>query len=62
MIAYGDDADSVREFGADVVATMCQRLLDGGAPGLHVYTLNRARATTAVLQRLDAHQTSEHAD
>jgi methylenetetrahydrofolate reductase (NADPH) len=32
---------------------MCQRLLDGGAPGLHVYTLNRARATMAVLQRLD---------
>ena len=53
MIAYGDDADAVREFGADVVAAMCERLLQGGAPGLHVYTLNRARATTAVLQRLD---------
>jgi methylenetetrahydrofolate reductase (NADPH) len=32
---------------------MCRRLIEGGAPGLHVYTLNRARATTAVLQRLD---------
>jgi methylenetetrahydrofolate reductase (NADPH) len=52
MAAYGDDADSVRELGADVVATLCRRLLDGGAPGLHVYTLNRARATLAVLDRL----------
>ena len=54
MLAFGDDADSVREFGADVVATMCQRLIEGGAPGLHVYTLNRARATRAVIHRLDA--------
>lgn len=53
MIAYGDDASSVREFGADVVAAMCRRLLEGGAPGLHVYTLNRARATRAILDRLD---------
>lgn len=52
MQAFGDDAESVRDFGADVVAAMCRRLLDGGAPGLHVYTLNRARATTAVLERL----------
>jgi methylenetetrahydrofolate reductase (NADPH) len=52
MAAYGDDADAIREFGADIVAALCQRLLDGGAPGLHVYTLNRARATVAVLERL----------
>ncbi|HEX7323995.1 MAG TPA: methylenetetrahydrofolate reductase [NAD(P)H] [Rhodanobacteraceae bacterium] len=53
MLAFGDDAAAVREFGADVVASMCRRLLDGGAPGLHVYTLNRARATRAVLDRID---------
>ncbi len=53
MQAYGDDAEAVREFGADVVAAMCQRLIDGGAPGLHIYTLNRARATRAILDRLD---------
>ena len=52
MIAFGDDAEAVREFGADVVAAMCRRLLEGGAPGLHVYTLNRARASRAVLERL----------
>lgn len=52
MQAHGDDAASVRELGADVVAEMCRRLLEGGAPGLHFYTLNRARATQAVLNRL----------
>jgi methylenetetrahydrofolate reductase (NADPH) len=54
MTAYGDDADSIREFGADIVASLCRRLLEGGAPGLHVYTLNRARATVAVMERLQA--------
>jgi len=52
MQAHGDDATAVRELGADVVAELCRRLLDGGAPGLHFYTINRARATTAVLERL----------
>ena len=52
MQAHGDDADSVRALGAEVVAQLCRRLLDGGAPGLHFYTLNRARATQAVLQQL----------
>jgi methylenetetrahydrofolate reductase (NADPH) len=44
----------VRDLGADVVAELCQRLLDGGAPGLHFYTINRARATIGVLERLAA--------
>jgi methylenetetrahydrofolate reductase (NADPH) len=52
MAAYGDDADSVREFAADVVAGMCRRLLDGGAPELHFYTLNLANPTLNVVQRL----------
>ena len=52
MQAHGDDADSVRALGAEVVAQLCRRLLDGGAPGLHFYTLNRARATQSVLQQL----------
>ncbi|WP_313460673.1 methylenetetrahydrofolate reductase [NAD(P)H] [Stenotrophomonas sp.] len=52
MQAYGDDADAVRAFGAEVVAQLCQRLLDGGAPGLHFYTLNLARPTQQVLKLL----------
>ncbi len=53
MQAYGDDAESVRAFGADVVASLCERLIAGGAPSLHLYTLNLAKPTNAVLQRLD---------
>ncbi|WP_269790162.1 methylenetetrahydrofolate reductase [NAD(P)H] [Stenotrophomonas sp. Iso1] len=52
MQAFGDDAESVRSFGADVVATLCERLISGGAPSLHFYTLNLAKPTHAVLQRL----------
>lgn len=52
MQAHGDDAESVRELGAEVVAQLCRRLIEGGAPGLHFYTLNRAKATEAVLIRL----------
>ncbi len=50
--AFRDDADSIREFGADVVADLCRKLVEGGAPGLHFYTLNRARATMAVCERV----------
>ena len=52
MAAFGDDADSIREFAADLVARMCERLVAGGAPELHFYTLNLAKPTEAVLSRL----------
>ena len=52
MQALGDDADGIREFGADVVASLCQRLIAGGAPALHFYTLNLAKPTQSVLSRL----------
>ncbi len=52
MLAFGDDVDSVRALGADVVAELCRRLADGGATSFHFYTLNRAKATLAVLERL----------
>lgn len=52
MHAYGDDVDAIREFGADVVAQLCRRLVDGGAPGLHFYTLNLAKPTLNVISRL----------
>lgn len=51
-VALGDDAGAIREFGADVVSALCQRLIAGGVDSLHFYTLNRAKATQAVLQRL----------
>ena len=52
MRAWGDDAEAIREFGADLVGALCRRLLAGGAPSLHIYTLNRARATLAVVERM----------
>ena len=52
MVSFGDDADSIRAFGAEVVSTLCQRLIAAGAPALHFYTLNRAKATLAVIERL----------
>lgn len=50
--SYKDDAESIHAFGLDVITQLCQRLLDGGAPGLHFYTLNKHTATIAILQRL----------
>lgn len=49
---FGDDGASIREFGLDVVSALCERLLAGGAPGLHIYTLNRANASLLLWQRL----------
>ncbi|VCU68055.1 5,10-methylenetetrahydrofolate reductase [Pigmentiphaga humi] len=48
LASYGDDKASLRAFGHDVVAGLCQDLLDGGAPGLHFYTMNQAEATLAI--------------
>ncbi len=50
--SYGDDIESIRAFGLDVVTALCQDLLRQGAPGLHFYTLNQAALTTAIWQRL----------
>jgi len=52
LASFGDDSASIRAFGLDVVTGLCERLLAGGAPGLHFYTLNQAAATTAIWQRL----------
>jgi len=49
---FGDDTASIRSFGLDVVTALCDRLLRGGAPGLHFYTLNQAGLTTTIWQRL----------
>ncbi len=51
MDLAGDKA-ALRAFGVDFIAGLCRRLLDGGAPGLHFYTLNQAVATQAICERL----------
>jgi methylenetetrahydrofolate reductase (NADPH) len=50
--SFGDDTDSVRAFGLDVVTELCEKLLKGGAPGLHFYCMNQAGLTSEVWRRL----------
>jgi len=52
MEAYLDDSASIRAFGLDVVTGLCEKLLSGGAPGLHFYSLNQAGLTSTLWQRL----------
>jgi methylenetetrahydrofolate reductase (NADPH) len=47
-----EDRDSLLAFGEEVVSDICRRLLEGGAPGIHLYTLNRARASLAICRNL----------
>lgn len=50
--SFYDDSASIQAFGLDVVTNMCERLLAGGAPGLHFYTLNQATLATEICKRL----------
>ena len=50
--SFGDDADSIRAFGLDVVSDLCERLLTGGAPGLHFYCMNQSELTREICRRL----------
>ena len=52
--SFGDDVASIKDFGADVVTELCRRLLAGGAPSLHFYTLNQAAAPLELIGRLRA--------
>ncbi len=52
LASYGDDSASIKAFGLEMVTQMCERLLAGGAPGLHFYSLNQAPAVKAIWQRL----------
>ncbi len=54
MADFGDDAESVRAFGLDVVTDLCKRLIAGGAPGIHFYTMNQATLTKEIVTRLRA--------
>lgn len=46
------DVLAIQEIGAEIVSGLCEKLLKGGAPGLHFYTLNKAKATTTLLNML----------
>jgi methylenetetrahydrofolate reductase (NADPH) len=52
LAGYGDDLPAIRAFGLEVVCGLCERLLAGGAPGLHLYTLNQADASEHIVAAL----------
>jgi methylenetetrahydrofolate reductase (NADPH) len=54
LASFGDDAESIRAFGLDVVTDLCERLLAGGAPGLHFYSLNQPGPTMAIWKQIAA--------
>ncbi|WP_346837957.1 methylenetetrahydrofolate reductase [NAD(P)H] [Microbulbifer sp. SAOS-129_SWC] len=51
MESYRDPAD-IRKLGLEVVTDLCETLIDGGAPGLHFYTMNQVNPTAEILKAL----------
>ena len=52
MESFGDDSESVRKFGLEVVTQLCQTLIDSGCPGIHFYTMNQVEPTRAIYNNL----------
>ncbi len=52
MEGFMDDTASIRAFGIEVVSRLCQRLIEGGAPGIHFYTLNQSGLSLEICRRL----------
>lgn len=52
LAAYGEDMESIKAFGLDLVSELCETLLDNGAPGLHFYTMNQTEPTATLLRNL----------
>jgi len=52
MEGFMDDTESIRAFGLDVVTKLCERLVAGGAPGIHFYTLNQSALSLEICRRL----------
>src|SRR3990172_765112 len=50
--SFGEDMASIRIFGEEVVTKLCRTLLDGGAPGLHFYSMNRSEASLTIWNNL----------
>ncbi len=52
LAAVQDDAQAVADVGVEWATRQCHLLLEGGAPGIHFYTLNRSHSTAEILSRL----------
>ncbi|MGD9660959.1 MAG: methylenetetrahydrofolate reductase [NAD(P)H] [Porticoccaceae bacterium] len=49
---FGDDSQGLKAFGEEVVTRLCEKLLAGGAPGFHFYTMNQAEPTLSIVANL----------
>jgi methylenetetrahydrofolate reductase (NADPH) len=49
---FGDDVESIKSFGLDVITHLCDQLRSAGVPAIHFYTMNQAVATTEIVGRL----------
>ena len=52
LMTYQHDLDALKAFGLEVVTSLCRHLLDGGAPGLHFYTLNQSLPSLRIWKNL----------
>lgn len=50
--SFGDDTASIKSFGLDVTTQLCEKLIQGGAPAIHFYTMNQSTATLAICENL----------
>ncbi len=59
---FGDDRIAIRNFGIDVTTELCEKLLAGGAPGFHFYSMNQSEACMAIWQNLGLESTADQVD
>lgn len=50
--SYGEDLESIKAFGLELVSELCETLLDNDAPGLHFYTMNQVEPTATLIRNL----------
>ncbi|MEQ8408667.1 MAG: methylenetetrahydrofolate reductase [NAD(P)H] [Gammaproteobacteria bacterium] len=52
LVDFGDDSEGLKTFGLEIVTELCEKLLQGGAPGLHFYSMNSANNVTQLWNNL----------
>lgn len=50
--SFEQDPEALRDFGEEVVTELCETLIEGGAPGLHFYTMNQADPIASIVKNL----------